>query len=245
MLTIAVCDDEEQVLDELSEMIETIGRRHKIPVEVELFSEGKSLFQYMKVNQTKFDLIFLDIEMDDLNGIDTAKEIRKWNDSVYIIYVTNYKSYAYEAYETYPYQFVLKPIKLEIIEKHLLKIYNRITSDDFYYEYKYNKSYYKVFMKEIIYFESDRRKIHIHLADGNVYTYYDKLNLVEDRLKKTKADFWRIHQSLLVNSRYIRRKSYDRIELSDGEIFYISEDRRKDINKQYAKLIEDACVEKL
>jgi len=68
--------------------------------------------------------------------------------------------------------------------------------------------------------------------------YYNKLNEIEEMLKVEKVDFWRIHQSYLVNTRYIFRKTNSQIELTNGEVLYISEDRRKEINESYCSFIE-------
>lgn len=239
MLKIAIVDDDIHTINELYHMIEETGKTHNITFATEDFCSGDALLEHMQKTQIRYDLIFLDIEMGKMNGIDTAREIRKLDELVYLIYVTNYESFALEAYEVYPYQFLLKPVSFHIVEKNLMKIYARLTSENFYYEYTFKKNYYKILMNDILYFESNRRVIHIHLINGNVCIYYDKLNMIEEKISHTQAVFWRIHQSLLVNAKYVIRKSYDQIELSNGEILYISEDRRKNVNAQFVKLVED------
>ena len=93
-------------------------------------------------------------------------------------------------------------------------------------------------MIDILYFESDKRRIKIHLTNGKIQTYYNRLNLIEKELSDNNMGFWRIHQSFLINVRHIRHISFDYVELSDNACFKISKNRRKDINEQYLKMIE-------
>ncbi|MBO1695147.1 hypothetical protein HJW21_00070 [[Clostridium] symbiosum] len=81
------------------------------------------------------------------------------------------------------------------------------------------------------------------MLDGSVHKYYDKLNDIEERLKEDKLDFWRIHQSYLVNSRFIARISYDEIELVNKKQLYISQDRRRLISELYCDSIGDKVIE--
>lgn len=81
------------------------------------------------------------------------------------------------------------------------------------------------------------------MSDGDIKKYYDKLNNIEERLKYEKLDFWRIHQSYLVNVRYITRISYDEIELKNCKKLYISEDRRKLISELYCNYVGDKIIE--
>lgn len=243
MFKIAICDDDVNTIHTLHNVLVKICKNRSIDFEIEIFSSGETLLTHIQKNYIGYDLIFLDIKMDNINGIEVAREIRKFDEYVYLIYVTNYENYALEAYEVYPYQFLVKPFSFDILEKHLIKIYSKLSSEDIFYEYKSKRSYYRIPIRDIMYFESNKRIISIYLVDGNVYTYYDKLNTIEEKISNTKAMFWRIHQSILVNSRYIKCKSYDHVELLSGRVFYISEDRRKNINAQYVKLVEDEFIE--
>lgn len=243
MLNIAICDDEMDEIERLEGILETISVQHGIHVELDDFLSGEKLLKQMEENNTRYDLIFLDIEMKHLDGLDTAKRIRELDEKVYLIYVTGFESYALKAYEVHPYHFILKPISVETIEKCFLKVYKNISSEACYYEYQYKKDYYKLPVSDIMLFESDRRRINIYLADGSICTYYDKLSLIEEKMKNRKAVFWRIHQSYLVHVKYIRHKAFDYVVLMNGHKYYISENRRKKMNEQYLKLIEGQLIE--
>lgn len=243
MLNVAICDDEMDEIEKLEGILENISSQYGIHVELEDFLSGEKLLKQMEQNNIRYDLIFLDIEMKHMDGLDTAKRIRELDEKVYLIYVTGFESYALKAYEVHPYHFILKPISVEMIEKCFLKVYMNISSEACYFEYRYKKDYYKLPVSDIMLFESDRRRINIYLADGSIFTYYDKLSLIEEKMKNRKAVFWRIHQSYLVHVKYIRHKAFDYVVLMNGQKYYISENRRKEINEQYLKLIEGQFIE--
>lgn len=239
MLKIAVCDDEICFTARMESIIERISGCQGIQTEIDVFFDGMTLLENMKNNNAKYDIVFLDIEMENINGLVTARKIREFDEIVYLVYVTSHTNYAVEAYEVHPFSFLLKPVEEDQLKKIFLLMYERIRQGAFYYEYKFRKDYYRVLVHDIMYFESNKRLIHIHMSDGSVYTYYDKMNLIERRLIARGADFWRIHRSILVNGRYIRCKAYDHVILSDHSVFMISEDRRKSLHARYAGTIEE------
>ena len=238
MLNIAICDDELDAINKLDEILRGIAARQMIKIEIEGFTSGLSLLHHMESDKNLYDLIYLDIEMNQMDGLETAKKIRKMNERVYLIYVTGYDKYALRAYEVHPYNFIVKPVSEDSVEDSFLSVYERIQSDGLFFEYQYNKNYYKIPVIDILYFESDKRRIKIHLTNGKIQTYYNRLNLIEKELSDNNMGFWRIHQSFLINVRHIRHISFDYVELSDNACFKISKNRRKDINEQYLKMIE-------
>ncbi|MCM1287778.1 MAG: LytTR family DNA-binding domain-containing protein [Clostridium sp.] len=241
MFNVAICDDEIDELGRLEKILEAIATKNGICVEIEDFLSGEKLLKQMRDNKVRYDLIFLDIEMEHLNGLDTAKQIREMDEQVCLIYVTGFESYALEAYEVHPYHFILKPVSVEVIEKCFLKVYKNISDEACYFEFQYKRIYYKLPVRNIILFESDKRRIHIYLADGTVCTYYDKLGLIEAKLQN--VNFWRIHQSYLIHAKYIRYKAFNYVVLTNGRKIFISEHRRKEINEKYLKMIERQFIE--
>ena len=105
-----------------------------------------------------------------------------------------------------------------------------------YFEYRFNKVPYKLPINSIIYFESSGRLINIKHKEGNG-KFYGKLSNIEKQLKDGKIPFLRIHQSYLVNYRYVCKISYSNVILFDGTVLQISEDRQKVIRERYNDLL--------
>lgn len=239
MINIAICDDKVEFSNRLEEILIEIIKEENIQADIDIFQSGDELLDKLRTDKNYYDMIFLDIEMKGMDGLETAKEIRREDEITTLIYVTSHKSYAIEAYEVQPFRFLVKPIQKETFYDCFIKAYNKIIAGNFYFQYKYEKIYYKVLVSDILYFESEKRIIWIHLKDGSIRKFYDKLNNIEKQMKKEKVDFYRLHKSLLVNSRYITKKAYDYVELMNGRQLDISEERRKEINKLYAQAVED------
>lgn len=239
MINIAICDDKVEFSNRLEEILIEIIKEENIQADIDIFQRGDELLDKLRTDKNFYDMIFLDIEMKGMDGLETAKEIRREDEITTLIYVTSHKSYAIEAYEVQPFRFLVKPIQKETLYDCFIKAYNKIITGNFFFQYKYEKIYYKVLVSDILYFESEKRIIWIHLKDGSIRKFYDKLNNIEKQMKKEKVDFYRLHKSLLVNSRYITKKAYDYVELMNGRQLDISEERRKEINKLYVQAIED------
>lgn len=243
MLKIAICDDDVNFSGKLENMLLEIKRTEHIELEPEVYFDGEELVEDVCKKGKRYDLILLDIEMRKMDGIVAAKEIRKSDDLTMLIYVTSHESYSVEAYNVHPFQFIVKPVNYDTIRKHFLSAYEKLTSgpDYFICEFKTHASILR--MSEIMYFKSNRRVLQAYVVDGKNYPFYGKMDDLEERLKHEKVDFWRIHQSYLVNVRYIDDISYDKIVLKNGKALSISEKRRKLVGEKYCDYIKGNIIE--
>ena len=240
MLKIAICDDEVSITGILDTMLEKIAKRNFIKIETEVFSAGEQLEKEVK-RKAYFDLIFLDIEMKGEDGITAARKIREIDRNVLIIYVTSHENYMQESFLVRPFRFVVKPIEEKVLEKHFLDAYEEISSYDSYFRYKNKRIEWKTPLRDILYFESRRRKIYM-VTEKEIFEFYDRLNEVEERLKSGKAVFLRVHQSFLVNYRHIEGLAYDYLIMDNGKRISISEDRRKLISEEYCEMEDTLYV---
>ena len=100
----------------------------------------------------------------------------------------------------------------------------------------------KVLIRDILYFESNKRKVFI-VMEENTFELYGKLNDIENSLKACKVSFLRVHQSFLVNYKHIKGQSYDFVLMDNGKKISISEDRRKMISEQYCSMEDTFYVD--
>lgn len=138
--------------------------------------------------------------------------------------------------------FLVKPINEKIMEACFKEVYEDINSEDFYFRYSYQRINHKVPIRDILYFESNRRKIFI-VTENETFELYEKLNDIEKSLKTCKVTFLRVHQSFLVNYNHISGQAYDFVVLDNGKKISISEDRRKTISEQYCSMEDTFYVD--
>lgn len=110
MLKIAICDDDVKMTGVLDTVLEEIAKRNFVKIDTEVFLDGGELEKAVE-EKMYFDIIFLDIEMGDEDGITAARKIRETDRNVLIIYVTSHESYMQESFSVRPFRFVVKPIE--------------------------------------------------------------------------------------------------------------------------------------
>lgn len=176
--------------------------------------------------------------MNCLDGIETAAKVREKDRYVLLVFITSHDKYALKAYQVHPFHFLVKPLKQNMVEKCFMDAYRFFSTGESYYTFKQRKAVCQVPLNDIMYFKSEKRIVKIFMKNGDIYSYYDKLDNVQRSLESSIADFWRIHKSVLVNSDYIFRKAYDYVELKNGKILSISQERNRELNANYIRLLQ-------
>ena len=161
MIHIAICDDDIQLCNQLEDYIRK-WRKEGRKLEAEVFNTGKEFEKALK--ERYFDLIFLDIIMKDCSGIELGRFIREElnNDSSMIVYMSGYgDEYALELFQFQPFHFLKKPFKIEEFQAIFCKACEKIQGDTGIFEFKSNRTVYRVPLKDIHYFEGDNRRVKI------------------------------------------------------------------------------------
>lgn len=234
MLEIAICDDEKCDVASIENMLENISINNAVKIDVDVFYDGKTLVDFINKGK-RYDIIYLDIEMLNQNGVDAGKAIRRMDNKVIIIYVTSYESFAKEVFEVSAFRFITKPIDFSVFKKYFMDAKNEIFTHPKYFQYQYNRISYRVPIDEILYFQSEKRLTYI-VTNSSVNKCYCKLNDIENSLGNSGVYFYRTHQSFLVNPQYVSMYMYDTMELMDGTVLTVSENRRKSVNKLFCTL---------
>lgn len=234
MLRIAICDDDLKFACQIESLIFQESQKLRIRVETEVFSDGIPLLKSIQ-NGDHYHLILIDIEMELMDGITTARHIREIDRTVLLIYISGYDQYLKELFEVEPFRFLSKPLNQIQFVQYFKEAYNRINEIETFYQFTFNKEIKKVPVKDIVYFESNNRIVYIHLKDGSDEYFYGRLNHVEKELLAGRQYFLRIHQSFLVNYSYVKKMNFSNITICfmGKEIqLKISEDRQKDVRQQ-------------
>ncbi len=236
MIQIAVCDDENAVINQIESLLVSVCDKEGMRADIDVFYSGSTLEKEV-LSGTRYDLIFLDIQMESGDGITAAKNIRKTDENTLLIYVSGYDQYLMELFRLDVFAFVKKPIEAAAFQNLFLEAYQKICSKNFYYSFRYKSEEHKILCRDILYFESSGRQVRIHCHDGSVRVFNGKLSEVEEEVRRGKNPFLRIHQSYLVNYFLIRSRTKKEVVLVNGERLSISEDRQKNFGLEYGKLL--------
>ena len=203
MLSIGICDDDRENRLSLRWLLENILENQKIESAIYEFSSGETLLPWMEKHHNEIDLLFLDIEMGRLNGLETARTLRADNELLQIVFVTAFSDYVFEGYGVDALGYLMKPAKREQLEVILSRALTKLCREaDQMYVCHNGDTWYRIPYQEILYFESDRRKVNC-ITQNRSYSFYGKLDEVEQEL--ARAGFVRIHQRYLVRMNAIRQ----------------------------------------
>ena len=232
MLKIVVCEDEEQHKKILVDLIE----RYPFETEFDLttFQHGYELVEASNQG-VNFDIIFLDMRLDQEDGIDIANEIRKTDHTARIIITTSLIEYAVLGYSVNASDFLLKPFPEEKLFLLLEKLENDIrNSRASFYEFEINDE--KIFLKsdEILYFESIARKIKVVTFEAE-YSYYYTISGLEKELDP--VCFVLCHRSYIVNLKNVKSIKTKTAVLKNGMMIPISPKRKQQVYDAFTRYL--------
>lgn len=242
MINIAICDDDRAVTESIEKLLYEIAAESNVAIRCESFYGGAALAEVISEQHSYFDLIYLDIEMNDMDGIHTALLLRDLALPMLIVYVSAHEEYLKELFRTEPFRFLSKPIEKVEFREVFDSACRRIQSRAGYYSFTYKKAIHKVPFNHIAYFESRGRRIYIHMAgptaeDQYEEVFYGKMNDVEKQIASVNSRFLRIHQSFLVNFDHVRVIGFSSVIMMDGQTLQVSEERQKKARTQFCLMM--------
>lgn len=179
MICIAVCDDEKNMSDHIKKMTRDFFRRKNVEVSILQFSGGEELLQYDK----KIDILFLDIQMEKMDGMETAKKLRKRKFQGFLIFVTVLKEMVFQAFEVQAYDYLVKPVEAGAFAKMMERLFASLQNAD-ESGLLVQKGYESriISLEDIVFCEIIDRKIYLHLSTSEVVDYYERIEKLEARL---------------------------------------------------------------
>ena len=232
MINIAICDDSIFDIEHLKSTCQLCDLPDEINIET--FHSG---MQFLKLySGKKYDVVFLDIDMPEVSGIEIGKQIRKMDKSAIIIFCTNYPQYAINAYDCEAFHYLLKPCPKDKLEDVLKRAITKMGMIHKYHTVKIQNRVCNIPIADINYIEYCRKHIIYHTNDRNIETT-GRFSDVNDELKK--YGFYQIHQGYIVNLAKVRDIKGYSIVLDNGENVMISVRKKSDVLLAYAKYTED------
>ena len=228
MLEIFACDDDINITEFLKFFImKHFGDEYKVVT----MNCCRELIGMIEINQRVPDILIMDINLKDGNGIETVKHLQQLHPNLRVIYLTGIINYATAIFETNPAYFLVKPIN----ENHLIDAITKVSKDIEYEKSdaivaKTNGSEIILYRKDIVYVESQGRKLVLHMSDGKKNEIYEKMDAMQISLG---AAFVRSHKSYLINMKYIVERTNKEFYLSNGIVLPISKPNLKDAKMKF------------
>lgn len=237
-MRIAVCDDSSFDRELIIDLLQHYFSRKSLSCELVQYENGVNLLCDIE-EDAWFDIIFLDIYMNDILGIDVARKLRALQYNGEIIFLTSSSDFAVDSYDVAAAGYLLKPIsvgKLCLFMDRVIQNFDAST-----YQVRQRSKVIRIPFREIMFVESSNSKCILHREGGSTYTMYKRLSEVENALNDGR--FLRCHQSYLVNMDFIQLVEKQFL-LVTGDIVLIRQRDLKTIRQTYLDYVSGKADKK-
>ena len=234
MIRIAICDDEKHMSDHIRSFVSDFFRKKNREISLRMFSSGEELLSC----NGQIDILFLDIQMKEMDGMETARKLRAGQFRGVLIFITVLKEMVFQSFEVQAYDYLVKPVEEKQFEKTMERLYTSMQNAS-EYSLLVQKGYEgRVIPKdEIVFCEIIDRKIYLNLVSGDVVDYYERIENLETKLDKR---FYRCHRSYLINLKHLKGYKNGTACMDNGKEIPVSRLRSREFSGvvlQYMKNI--------
>ncbi|GFH92090.1 MAG: response regulator transcription factor [Lachnospiraceae bacterium] len=234
MIYIAICDDEKHMSAHIRSCVSDFFRKKNRETSLRMFSSGEELLSY----NGQIDILFLDIQMKGMDGMETARKLRADQFRGFLVFITVLKEMVFQSFEVQAYDYLVKPVDKKQFEKTMERLYASMQNareDSLLVQKGYEG---RIIPKdEIVFCEVIDRKIYLNLASGDVVDYYERIENLEAKLDK---HFYRCHRSYLINLKHLKGYKNGTACMDNGKKIPVSRLRSKEFSGvvlQYMKNI--------
>ena len=231
MINIAIVDDEKVIREQIKFWVE---KNHTQTI-IDIYSSGEDL---LLMNRC-YDIVFLDIKMEGINGIDTARELRKKAEDTILIFITGIKEYVFDAFDVAAFHYLIKPIEEEkfnaVYERAVVEVKKKKQHQTGILFVKTRNRNVTFKQNEILYIESRAKKVEIHTRSDTMEVYA----AISELEKQLMGNFYRCHRGYLVNMAFIVEYSNDSIALNNGETIILAKEKYGEFVKVYMRYLKN------
>lgn len=227
-MKICICDDDSFAVREIRNLLLPF-QTEEDGFDISDFSCGEDLIEYYK-NGERFDIAFIDIEMEGINGVEVAETIKESAPETIIIFVSSHSNYVFDAFRIEALHFLVKPIKEKEFNDVFTRAMKKYTAINASVILKWESVRNKIPIDKISFVEGYRRHLTVHTASG-VYEAVGKISEIYEILKP--HGFVRVHQGFVVNMNYIKSFNANEVELTDGSKVAVSVRKKQEALKAY------------
>lgn len=235
--TVAVCDDEQSQIDILKHILIKYSMDNDIDFFIDEYINGEQLIEKYKSVKSPYDIIFLDMEMPEIKGLDVAAAIREIPDqNVSIAFVTNYPEYMQDSFNVQTSQYIIKPIVYEQFSEKLYNMLNCINASYANIKIISEKSGERVlYLDDVICIETEKSSKLLVTTISETFLISAKISDLEKEL--ADKDFVSVHRTCLANMKYIRKFNADSLEFTSGKTVNLSRRRLPEIKELFSKYV--------
>ncbi|MBQ7003723.1 MAG: response regulator transcription factor [Oscillospiraceae bacterium] len=233
-MRIAICDDENQCRLQAVQAIQDCTRNPDVLTDV--FENGRAFLQAFRKHP--YDLVFLDIEMPEMDGITLARHLRELHRDVPIVFLTSHIEYALEGYEVNALRYLTKPIQSEKLHEVLTHVMARMQAQRTLW-LKTEGGEVRVPVGDILWLEAQNQNILIRTADRD---YTVRYNLGEYEAELAQDGFFRIHRGYLVALRHVKSLGKHEVTLSDNTVLPVSRTKEKSLKEALFQYIREESI---
>ncbi len=234
MIHIAICDDEKHMSDQIRAMASDFFRKKNREIRLRTFLSGEELLN----DEGQIDILFLDIQMKGMDGLETARKLRAGQFRGFLIFITVLKEMVFQSFEVQAYDYLVKPVEEKQFEKTMERLFASMQNageDSLLVQKGYEGRIIRE--DEIVFCEVIDRKIYLNLASGEVVDYYERIENLETKLG---SHFFRCHRSYLINLKHLKGYKNGTACMDNGKEVPVSRLRSKEFSGvvlQYMKKV--------
>jgi len=232
MYHIVICDDEVTILNNLGTKIEEEFSARNLEIKKTLISDAHKLQQLLEIEAV--DVLFLDIDMPHMNGMEIAGWIQERNLSLFLVFVTSQDTLVYRTFRYQPFGFIRKSVFDDEIGEVVQRLSEKLQSGQDYMVWQQNGENIKVKLQDISYIEADSNYVNVMTME-KVYRFRDTLSALEKRLEP--KGFIRIHKGFLINGEKMHIMKSDSLEMEDGTLLPIGRSYGDEVKKKIMVLL--------
>ncbi len=226
MIRVAICDDDKALCSQLEDFVVRAGGHNNFHFDINVFYTGESLCCCLK--EDKFDLIFLDIELATMTGIEIGRQIRDdyEDNETQIVFISGMTSYAMALFKIRPLDYLIKPLDYQAVESVLLTAAKLLRLNRDYFEFSEQRHTMRIPVSSILYFESMGKKIRLVTKNGE-HVFYGKKDDILNQI--SEEVLLQIHNSFLINYSLVEQYNYAEVMMINKDVLPISQAYRKQI----------------
>lgn len=228
-MRIAICDDETQIRELLKDKISRYCFTNNIELSLETFENGEELLQG---DFQTFDVLFLDMDMPGIDGLETAKEIRKENRDMLITFLTAYSEFVFESFKVDAFRYLVKPVPEQELTETLDAIREKLCAPEENLSFQFQNEMYSIRYSDIIYIEGMRDKLWIYCKDAT-YRWRGTLKNLNEMLQE--KGFFQVHRSYIINMNKIQKYNSQTVVMESDYKVPISKYRLDAFKEEYIK----------